>query len=111
MAEEKKRRGRRDHLNDFYRDVSGNYVYTGVCYGHTGGVRGGRQEILGAALLWYPRPRVRLMLNYLHVRVDRLNPADLADPDPFGPPPSTPPIGVQIGQTLDIMAVRVRYSF
>ena len=39
MAEEKKRRGRRDHLNDFYRDVSGNYVYTGVCYGHTGGVR------------------------------------------------------------------------
>lgn len=76
-----------------------------------GGVRGGRQEILGAALLWYPRPRVRLMLNYLHVRVDRLNPAGLADPDPFGPPPSTPPIGVQIGQTLDIMAVRIRYSF
>ena len=38
MAEEKKRRGRRDHLNDFYRDVSGNYVYTGVCYEHTGGV-------------------------------------------------------------------------
>lgn len=32
MAEEKKRRGRRDHLNDFYRDVSGNYVYTGTCY-------------------------------------------------------------------------------
>ena len=39
MTEEKKRRGRRDHLNDFYRDVSGNYVYTGVCYEHTGGVR------------------------------------------------------------------------
>ena len=38
MTEEKKRRGRRDHLNDFYRDVSGNYVYTGVCYEHTGGV-------------------------------------------------------------------------
>lgn len=75
------------------------------------GVRGGRQEILGAALLWYPRPRVRLMLNYLHVRVDRLNPADLADPEPFGAPPSTPPIGVQIGQTFDIMAVRIRYSF
>lgn len=29
MAEGKERRGRRDHLNDFYRDVSGNYVYTG----------------------------------------------------------------------------------
>ena len=32
MAEEKKRQGRRAHLNDFYRDVSGNYVYTGACY-------------------------------------------------------------------------------
>lgn len=32
MAEGKKRRGRRAHLNDFYRDVSGNYVYTGACY-------------------------------------------------------------------------------
>jgi len=76
-----------------------------------GGVRGGRQEIWGAALLWYPRPRVRLMLNYLHVNVDRLNPADLGDLEPFGPPPSTPPIGVQIGQSFDVVGVRVRYSF
>ncbi len=75
------------------------------------GVRGGRQEILGAALLWYPRARVRLMLNYLHVRVDRLNPAGPDDPEPFGPAPSTPPVGVQIGQTLDIVALRFRYSF
>ena len=76
-----------------------------------GGVRGGRQQILGAALLWYPRPRVRVMFNYLHVNIDRLNPAGPDDPDPFGPVPSTPPIGVQIGQSLDIMAVRIRYSF
>ena len=32
MAGEKKRQGRRAHLNDFYRDVAGNYVYTGTCY-------------------------------------------------------------------------------
>ncbi len=76
-----------------------------------GGVRGGRQEIWGAALLWYPRPRVRVMLNYLHVNVDRLNPADLNDPEPFGTPPSTPPVGVQIGQTFDVVGVRLRYSF
>lgn len=76
-----------------------------------GGVRGGRQEIWGAALLWYPRPRVRLMLNYLHVNVDRLNPADLNDPEPFGPPPSTPPVGAQIGQAFDVVGVRIRYSF
>jgi phosphate-selective porin OprO/OprP len=76
-----------------------------------GGVRGGDQQILGAALLWYPRPRVRLMINYLHVTVDRLNPAGDVDPEPFGPPPATPPVGVQIGQTLNILAVRARYSF
>lgn len=76
-----------------------------------GGVRGGRQEIIGAGLLWYPRPRVRVMFNYLHVNVDRLNPASLEDPEPFGPAPATPPVGVQIGQELDIMALRLRYSF
>ena len=76
-----------------------------------GGVRGGRQQILGAALLWYPRPRVRVMANYLHVDVDRLNPAGIDDPAPFGAPPATPPPGVQIGQTFNILAVRIRYSF
>ena len=33
MAEEKKKRpGKRDHLNDFYKDVSGQYVYGGAMY-------------------------------------------------------------------------------
>ena len=50
MAEEKKRRGRRDHLNDFYRDVSGNYVYTGVCYEHTGGVCANTAAAITAAI-------------------------------------------------------------
>lgn len=39
MAGEKKRQGRRAHLNDFYRDVSGSYVYTGTCYVCTAGER------------------------------------------------------------------------
>lgn len=39
MAGEKKRPGRRAHLNDFYRDVSGSYVYTGTCYICTAGDR------------------------------------------------------------------------
>lgn len=29
MAEKKKRKGRRAYLNDFYRDISGEYQYTG----------------------------------------------------------------------------------
>jgi phosphate-selective porin OprO/OprP len=76
-----------------------------------GGVRGGDQRILSAAVEWYPRARVRLMLNYLNVSVDRLNPASPLDPEPFGPIPATPPVGVQIGQRLNILAIRARVSF
>jgi phosphate-selective porin OprO/OprP len=76
-----------------------------------GGVRGGDQAILSLALNWYPSDRIRIMLNGMHVRVDRLNPARPADPEPFGPAPLTPPIGVQIGQSLDVVAMRVRYAF
>ena len=32
MAEKKKRRGRRAHLADFYRDAAGRYVYRGAHY-------------------------------------------------------------------------------
>ena len=76
-----------------------------------GGVRGGDQSILSLALNWYPSNRIRVMLNAMHVRVDRLNPAAPLDPEPFGPAPVTPPVGVQIGQRLDVLAMRVRYAF
>lgn len=75
------------------------------------GVRGGDQRIWSAGLNWYPRPRVRVMLQYMRVHVDRLNPADGLQPEPFGPPPLTPPIGVQIGQAFNVFAARLRYSF
>jgi phosphate-selective porin OprO/OprP len=76
-----------------------------------GGVRGGDQKILSLALEWYPRPRTRLMLEALRVRVDRLNPAGPDDLEPFGPPPATPPVGVQIGQSFNAVALRLRYAF
>lgn len=75
------------------------------------GVRGGDQTVWQVGLDWYPRPRIRLMLSYMDVRVDRLNPARPADPQPFGPPPATPPVGAQIGQHMSVVAVRARYSF
>jgi phosphate-selective porin OprO/OprP len=75
------------------------------------GVRGGDQSIWSAALEWYPRPRTRLMLEWQHVSVDRLNPAGAENPEPFGPPPATPPTGVQIGQSYDAVAMRLRYAF
>ncbi|MES2033067.1 MAG: porin [Pseudomonadota bacterium] len=76
-----------------------------------GAVRGGDQSILAVSLAWYPRRRVRLMLNYSQVSVDRLNPASAIEPEPFGPAPETPPPGAQIGQDLNILALRLRYSF
>jgi phosphate-selective porin OprO/OprP len=60
---------------------------------------------------WYLNSNVKLMLNYLHVDVDRLNPAGPDNPTPFGAPPATPPIGVEVGQTLDIYALRSQFSF
>ena len=36
MAEQKKKRGKRAYLDDFYLDLSGNYVYRGKMYHYTG---------------------------------------------------------------------------
>jgi phosphate-selective porin OprO/OprP len=76
-----------------------------------GSVRGGEQSILGAGVNWYLNSNVKLMLNYLHVDVDRLNPAGPGNATPFGDSPATPPIGVEVGQTLDIYALRSQFSF
>jgi phosphate-selective porin OprO/OprP len=74
-------------------------------------VRGGEQSIYGAGVNWYLNSNVKLMLNYLHVDVDRLNPAGPGNPTPFGAPPATPPVGVQVGQDFDIFALRSQFSF
>jgi phosphate-selective porin OprO/OprP len=41
----------------------------------TGGVFGGRQEIIGTSLSWYPNNYLRFVLNWNIVNVDRLNAA------------------------------------
>jgi phosphate-selective porin OprO and OprP len=74
-------------------------------------LRGGEQSILGAGLNWYLNPNVKLMFNYLRVDVDRLNPAGIDDPTPFGPSPATPPTGVNVGQELDVYALRSQFNF
>ena len=76
-----------------------------------GGVRGGEQTTLAAGLNWYLNSNLKLMFNYMHVDVDRLNPAWAGNPAPFGPAPATPPIGVEVGQDLDIFALRSQFSF
>jgi phosphate-selective porin OprO/OprP len=76
----------------------------------TGAVRGGIQDIRSIGLNWALNSNLKLMLDYMRVKVDRLNPAT-AGALPFGPAPLTPPPGVQIGQDLEIYSLRTQFAF
>jgi phosphate-selective porin OprO and OprP len=76
-----------------------------------GAVRGGEQSIWTIGVNWFPNPNFKVMMNYLLIDVDRLNPAGPANTQPFGPAPNTPPVGVEIGQDLDVFALRTQFSF
>jgi phosphate-selective porin OprO and OprP len=76
-----------------------------------GSVRGGDQNIWTLGMNWYPTPNVKLMMDYMLVDVDRLNPAGPANTQPFGPTPNTPPLGVEIGQDLEVFALRTQFNF
>ncbi|HET9446907.1 MAG TPA: porin, partial [Steroidobacteraceae bacterium] len=74
-------------------------------------IRGGVQDIRTFGVNWYINNNVKVMLNWLRVEVERLNPAGVGNLLPFGPAPATPPPGVHIGQDLDIFGLRTQYSF
>jgi phosphate-selective porin OprO/OprP len=74
-------------------------------------VRGGVQDIWTLGLNWYPNSNLKFMMNFLHIDVERLNPAGPGNLTPFGPAPSTPPIGVDIGQDLNVFALRSQFAF
>ena len=74
-------------------------------------VRGGVQDIFTVGVNWYLNANLKFLLDYSHVRVDRLNPARTASPIPFGDPPLTPPFGVDIGQDFSTYALRTQFSF
>ena len=75
-----------------------------------GAVRGGIQDIRSIGLNWMINANLKLMLDYMRVDVDRLNPAT-ADALPFGPSPLTPPAGAEIGQDLEIYTLRTQFAF
>jgi phosphate-selective porin OprO/OprP len=71
-------------------------------------IRGGDETNLTAGLNWYPNNFVRFMLNYEHIRIDRLSPAattTAANTIWFTP------AGAQIGQNYDVFAVRSQFAF
>jgi phosphate-selective porin OprO and OprP len=74
-------------------------------------IRGGVQNIKALGVNWYPNTNFRLMLEYLMISANRLNPAGPGNLQPFGPAPGTPPIGAQIGQDLDVIALRSQFAF
>ena len=61
MAEEKKKRGKRAYLNDFYQDVSGKYVYRGKMYSYDGPLP--RKSALGRAWLYTGVAAAALLAN------------------------------------------------
>jgi phosphate-selective porin OprO/OprP len=66
------------------------------------GVRGGKQTIMAAGLNWYPNSVIRFMVDYQHVKVSRLSPnAGIFQT----------PVGAQIGQHYDTVAVRSQLAF
>ncbi len=70
-------------------------VTPGVPQSIAGGVYGGYQQIFGTALSWYPNDRVRLMLQFQYVNVNKLNSGGTT----------------QIGQRLETLAGRVQVAF
>jgi phosphate-selective porin OprO/OprP len=65
-------------------------------------IRGGEEQNWTAGLNWYPNTVVRFMLDYQHVRIDRLSPnAALFQT----------PTGAQIGQTYDVISLRSQFAF
>jgi phosphate-selective porin OprO and OprP len=76
-----------------------------------GSVRGGDQSVVTLGLNWYPSSNIKVMMDYMMIDVDRLNPAGPGNTQPFGPAPNTPPAGVEIGQDLSVFALRTQFSF
>jgi phosphate-selective porin OprO/OprP len=76
-----------------------------------GAVRGGVQDIWTLGVNWYATSNVKFMLNYQLVDIDRLNPAGPGNAAPFGPAPATPPIGAQLGQKYNSIALRSQFNF
>ncbi len=66
------------------------------------GIRGGEQNIVSGGVNWYLNPTVRFMLDLQHVKIDRLSPNATT---------FATPVGAQIGQTYNAVALRSQLAF
>lgn len=65
-------------------------------------VRGGRERNLSFIIDWYPNSIVRFIFDVEHVTIDRLSPNAAL---------YATPVGVQIGQSYDALAIRSQFAF
>jgi phosphate-selective porin OprO/OprP len=72
-----------------------DHVTRGRAASVTGGVFGGRQEVIGAGVNWYPNANLRLMLQWNNVSVNRLDASGTT----------------QIGQRFNTVAMRMQAAF
>jgi phosphate-selective porin OprO/OprP len=71
-------------------------------------IRGGEEKNITVGVNWYWNPFARLMLDYQHVKIDRLSPATSATTA------STiwlTPVGAQIGQNFNVWSLRSQFAF
>jgi phosphate-selective porin OprO/OprP len=65
-------------------------------------IRGGNQKIWSVGLNWYPNQAFHFMLDFDHVQVDRLSPNAAV---------YSTPVGAQIGQSYNVVALRSQAAF
>ncbi len=65
-------------------------------------IRGGNLRVMSVGVNWCWNPVVRFMLDYQHVRLDRLSPNAVA---------YQTPLGAVIGQSYDVVSVRSQFAF
>ncbi len=65
-------------------------------------IRGGDLRVISAGINWYWNPLVRFMIDYQHVRLDRLSPDAILYQTAQG---------AQIGQSYDALSMRSQFAF
>jgi phosphate-selective porin OprO/OprP len=65
-------------------------------------IRGGEEQNVSVDLNWYPNSVVKFMLDYEHVHIGRFSPNAVV---------YQTPVGAQIGQSYDAIAVRSQFAF